>query len=609
MLKHRLAEVFTWRTLGAMIVAIVVIAPWLNFDPSTVNPACPVKPGATPDTSSPVAPSGELPPPVGASAWMPPLSDRMRQVLATGFSERLPRARDAELVPTTSSQPQLLASTVATGRLRLVSSETDIAPGDLQGPSLGGLPPAKPAPPVPVTVDKEEMPSATPWSAAKAEELRAAAPALRSEALERIAAEADRHTRHGFELAGRGAHFAARAEFIAALRVVAQGLDAERQTNAHSQALANGLTALREAEDFIPRGGHLEANLDLKAIVAGHTTNVLKHEDFARLTSMFALRHYHTYAQEQLAKAAAREVAGSMALHGLGKLHVALATRGNSVDVLAAEPKAVTFFQAAVLVYPNNALATNELGVLLARAGYYTDARAALEHSVCVSPQPNTWHNLATVYRRLNRNDLAQQAENRATAATAMPSDTVKWVLPEAFAQASTDMPQSDPPARTSQVASQAKPLANNQAAPAPVAKPALFDTVAKPAKSETPATATVKSQSSLSSLFGMPTKRPAETSPATQVAESSKPAVFDSASKPTVAAQPQPKPALFATAQPTPSAKSTAASTTSAPPVQAKAPLKPALFGAPEADAISWPRTATQPFATPTAPAEARRY
>ena len=36
----------------------------------------------------------------------------------------------------------------------------------------------------------------------------------RSEQLEQIARQADRQTQHGFELAGRGAYFAARLEFL-----------------------------------------------------------------------------------------------------------------------------------------------------------------------------------------------------------------------------------------------------------------------------------------------------------------------------------------------------------------------------------------------------------
>ena len=61
---------------------------------------------------------------------------------------------------------------------------------------------------------------------------------VRSEQLESIARQADQQTRHGLELAGRGAYFAARSELIAALRLVAQGLDADGQTKNHGKSLA-----------------------------------------------------------------------------------------------------------------------------------------------------------------------------------------------------------------------------------------------------------------------------------------------------------------------------------------------------------------------------------
>ena len=107
----------------------------------------------------------------------------------------------------------------------------------------------------------------------------------RSEQLEQVARQADRQTRHGFELAGRGAYFAARSEFIGALRLVAEGLDTEQKTDVHGRALAAALTAMKEAEDFLPGGSRLEADLDLPGIIAAHATPVLKDDaeqrDFA----------------------------------------------------------------------------------------------------------------------------------------------------------------------------------------------------------------------------------------------------------------------------------------------------------------------------------------
>ncbi len=46
----------------------------------------------------------------------------------------------------------------------------------------------------------------------------------------------------------------------------------------------------------------------------------------------------------------------------------------------------MVFFQAAMLAYPENFMAANDLGVLLAQCGNYADARAMLEHSLSLSP-------------------------------------------------------------------------------------------------------------------------------------------------------------------------------------------------------------------------------
>jgi len=119
----------------------------------------------------------------------------------------------------------------------------------------------------------------------------------RSRAVELAAREADMHTQRAFALAARGASFSSRAEFLQALRVVAQALDTDRNATAYSRALAAGLTAIREAQDFLVSGSRLEADLDLPAIVAGHRTPVLKGVDCASITPQTALQCYFTCAQ------------------------------------------------------------------------------------------------------------------------------------------------------------------------------------------------------------------------------------------------------------------------------------------------------------------------
>ncbi len=273
------------------------------------------------------------------------------------------------------------------------------------------------------------------------------APVGRSEQLERIAQQADIHTRRGFGLASRGAHFSARTEFVRALRLVAQGLDTEYDTDEHSRALAAGLTALKEAEDFVPRGSRLEADLDVPGIIGGHRTPVLKEENLDKTTALEALQTYFTFGQSQLGKAVRPEVAGSMALHALGKLHACLAGE-KRVVIRAAEPKAIVFYQAALLSDPLNYMAANDLGAFLARSGRYEDAERLLRYGLA-GGQPVSWRNLAVVYQQLGWADRAAHAESRWQLAGGGPAKppaaapTVRWMEPTEFARSSPRPPNA----------------------------------------------------------------------------------------------------------------------------------------------------------------------
>lgn len=276
---------------------------------------------------------------------------------------------------------------------------------------------------------------------------------VRSEAMEKIARQADQKIRQGFELAGRGAYFSARSEFTAALRLVAQGLDGEQNTPLHGQALGIALTAMKEAQDFIPANGKLESELDLAAIVGSHRTPVLKNVPVAEIQPMRALNRYLTFAQEQLAIAEGREVAGSMALLALGKMHATLAAKGGN-EIPAPDAKAVVCFHAAILVCPRNYMASNDLGVLLARNGDYSGARTVLEHSVLAHRCSENLQNLSFVYGRVGERRLAGLATQKAQSAreqevaelknaNLLGGGAVQWVDPSALAQSSETWPNA----------------------------------------------------------------------------------------------------------------------------------------------------------------------
>gem|GEM_PF-1661515 len=298
-------------------------------------------------------------------------------------------------------------------------------------------------------------------------------PQPRDSELEIVASNADIHTQRAFELAGKQAYFTARTEFIKSLRMLSEALDVHYQTQLHGRALAAGLLALEEADEFIPRGDHLEAEIDVPMIVSGHSTPVLKDTGDRSIGSLEARQRYYTYAQQQLAQSIENEVAGSMALYGLGKLYTVLGEQ-RRVSIQAAQSKAVVFHQAALMADPNNALAANEMGVLLARYGRLKASRELLLYSLRVAPLPATWHNLSVVHARLGERELAQLAqeeyvnavrEAQSRRAHAAPGDArftspVRWVAPEELARSSareriaqvpTDIrpPQNTPPTST----------------------------------------------------------------------------------------------------------------------------------------------------------------
>ncbi len=202
----------------------------------------------------------------------------------------------------------------------------------------------------------------------------------------------------GFGLAQRGALYAAETEFVQALRRVSQAKDAAADTGVHSEALAAGLRALEEAEDFVPRGTQLEAELDVEIVASSHRTPVLQGR--ARAVSVHeASSLYHAYAEREITRAAAGEQAGSMALHGLGKIYARLAERSD--DDVHFTRKAMTMYSAALAVRPDNHLAANELGVLLCRNGRPADAARVFERTIDLAASATAYHNLAVAQRKL----------------------------------------------------------------------------------------------------------------------------------------------------------------------------------------------------------------
>ena len=250
----------------------------------------------------------------------------------------------------------------------------------------------------------------------------------------------------GFRLAQRGALYAAQEEFVQVLRRAAQAKDAFEGGEARSRALAAGLRAIDEAEDFVPDGIQLEAELDVAIVASSHRTPVL--DDIQReVTPHQAVVLYHNFAHEQLAYAVAGEQAGSMALYGLGKINARLAAR-NDEDIELTR-NATTMYAAAYAARADNHLAANELGVMLCRSGSAAEAKYLFERTIDLAPTALAYHNLAVAQGKLGMHTHAAANEQQSQRLAARERSTgavsrragVEWVSPEDMARVAQPAP------------------------------------------------------------------------------------------------------------------------------------------------------------------------
>jgi tetratricopeptide (TPR) repeat protein len=298
--------------------------------------------------------------------------------------------------------------------------------------------------PSPVTVAPLVAPVAPAVTPAVPAQVAASAPVRHSAAdptgaviNERAAAK----IRRGYELAERGAYFAARNEFEGVLRMIAEAKDQLHGAPRRTLALAEGLRALDEAADFAPAAAGGAANVRLSVVVASHQTPVAKPLAVDDMLPPQIAVMYLEYAGRQLGAAVAGEPTGSVALHALGKLHSRLGRVEPEQNPLA-DRAAFTLQQAALYARPDNHLAAHELGVLLAEGGHYPESGQLLRQVATHAPHPVVYRNLARVERRLGQIDYAVASERHAEYLAARGVDglgNVQWVQPDALAR------QSDP--------------------------------------------------------------------------------------------------------------------------------------------------------------------
>lgn len=263
-----------------------------------------------------------------------------------------------------------------------------------------------------------------------------AGPTLPSAEMQAVLDQSEQRLKEGFRLAERGALRLARAEFLAALELIAQANDMQRGTQFHCNSLAAGLVALEESSDF-HRPRPIGKPLDLGRVVSGHRTQILAGEDLTRMSPVVAARRYYAFAQEQLGGATAGEARCSIALYGLGKLAMA-GPQEEPARKMEFTAQAMVLYQAALMADRVNYRAANELGVILAENGHLPQSKKLFVHSVKLSPHPSTFRNLSIVHAKLGESVLSQQAMARSVemerSGFRRSGPAVQWVDPLTFA-------------------------------------------------------------------------------------------------------------------------------------------------------------------------------
>src|SRR6202008_1094160 len=169
---------------------------------------------------------------------------------------------------------------------------------------------------------------------------------------------------HAFDLAQRGATYSANNEFKAVLGLCALELDARNGGTSRRDALREGLVALDEADELASQSIEWQRPEGLGRGKGSHTPPVLKGEAQPAVDSVQAAQMYYAYAEDRFAEACDGMPGAALAYYGLARTYVLPGTRYTH-----AAGKSAMLQRVALKIAPQNVLAKNELGVLMAQHG------------------------------------------------------------------------------------------------------------------------------------------------------------------------------------------------------------------------------------------------
>lgn len=213
-----------------------------------------------------------------------------------------------------------------------------------------------------------------------------------------------------FDLAQRGATYSANIEFQEVLLLCALELDSREGATRHRDAMREGLLALDEADEISGQRIDWSDAADVHRATAGHSTPVLRGKVPHGADAIQVVQLYYSYAEERFAYACQGLPGASVACYGMARTYV---QPGAHFDHAAG--KSAMLQRVALRIAPQNVLAGNELGVLLAEHGHLDAAESLFKQCVATDARPETWQNLATVYARKGNTEASRAAMTEST--------------------------------------------------------------------------------------------------------------------------------------------------------------------------------------------------
>ncbi len=252
------------------------------------------------------------------------------------------------------------------------------------------------------------------------------------------------HLRNCHDLLRRGAVHSAQEEIIVAARTLCQELDCRGGDWYSEPCFDRAMIAFEEHNDFY-KGQSVAASCE--TLIGGHQTPVFRNQSAVNVAPSVAAQHYRAYAREELIAASQGCEWFADLYYALGKTYESLGDSNTDHAVMYRE-QAIACYQAALAIERNHSDAANQLGYSLLRVDRIREAEQVLVTAIAVAPTPQSWKNLAEVYRRSGQTSRAEQAVQQAVAlegdrprmvtGKAMPE--VVQVPPEQFAQMSPNV-------------------------------------------------------------------------------------------------------------------------------------------------------------------------